>query len=179
VDLAAMLGTSVAVAVPASAAVDQFIKLDDLKGESLDEKHRGEVDVLAWSWGLSNSLKAVTAGAGTGKVALQALSFTKYVDKSSAGLISALVTGRHLKTATLTLRKAGGKAPLEYLRITLEDVIVSSVSVAGSSGEERLTENVSLTFARFRYEYVPQKADGSGEASVKAGYDAVKNEEVK
>ncbi|RZK98713.1 MAG: type VI secretion system tube protein Hcp [Rubrivivax sp.] len=110
-------------------AVDMFIKIGDVKGESRDKTHAGLIDVLAWSWGLSNSGSAHTGGgAGSGKVNVQDLSFTKYIDKSSTNLILACCKGTHYPEATLIVRKAGDK-PLEYLKITLTEVLITSVRV--------------------------------------------------
>ena len=142
-------------------ALDMFIKLDGLKGESVDKTHAGEIDVLAWSWGMSNSGSAhIGGGAGAGKVNVQDLSFTKYIDKSSPDLMLNCCNGKHIKDGLLTVRKAGEK-PLEYLKITLTEVLVTSVSTGGSGGEDRLTENVTLNFASVKVDYIEQKKDGS------------------
>ncbi|MET0383304.1 MAG: type VI secretion system tube protein Hcp [Burkholderiaceae bacterium] len=141
--------------------MDMFIKIDALKGESVDKVHAGEIDVLAWSWGMSNSGSAhVGGGAGAGKVNVQDLSFTKYVDKSSPDLFLATCNGKHYGVATLIVRKAGEK-PLEYLKITMTEVLITSISTGGSGGEDRLTENVTLNFASVKVDYIEQKKDGS------------------
>jgi len=143
-------------------AVDMFIKIGDLKGEAQDKMHKGEIDVLAWSWGASQSGTMHTGGGGGGgKVAVQDLSLTKWVDKSSAPLLQACCQGNQYGGAKLFVRKAGGKTPLEYITIELIDVIVTSVSTGGSGGEEKLTENVTLNFSGFKFMYQPQKPDGS------------------
>ena len=158
-------------------AMDMFIKIGDLEGESKDAKHGKEIDVLAWSWGMSNSGSAhVGGGAGAGKVNVQDLSFTKYIDKSSTNLVMACCKGTHYDEAKLVVRKAGDK-PLEYLIITLKEVLVTAVSTGGSGGEDRLTENVTLNFASFETEYKAQKKDGSAEASVFAKYKISENTE--
>jgi type VI secretion system secreted protein Hcp len=145
-------------------AVDMFIKIDDVKGEAQDKKHEGEIDVLAWSWGMSQSgTMHAGGGGGGGKVSVQDLSFTKWIDKSSSVLMEYCSTGKQFQEALLTIRKAGGKEPLEYLIITMKDIIVTSVSTGGSGGEDRLTENVSLNFASFKTEYQPQKPDGTAD----------------
>jgi type VI secretion system secreted protein Hcp len=145
-------------------AVDMFIKIDDIKGESQDKAHEGEIDVLAWSWGMSQSGTMHTGGGGGGgKVSVQDLSFTKYIDKSSSNLAEYCAQGNQYKEAKLTVRKAGGKEPLEYFIITMKDVIVTSISTGGSGGEDRLTENVSLNFALFKTEYQAQKPDGTAD----------------
>ena len=143
-------------------AVDMFIKIADLKGESQDSKHKDEIDVLAWSWGMSQSGTMHTGGGGGGgKVSIQDISLTKYIDKCSPILMLACSRGDQYNKATLVVRKAGGKAPLEYLIINMEDVLITSVSTGGSGGEDRLTENVSLNFSKVKVEYQPQKPDGS------------------
>jgi type VI secretion system secreted protein Hcp len=157
-------------------AVDMFLKIDDIKGESRDAKHKDEIDVLAWSWGKSQSGTAhMGGGAGSGKVSVQDLSVTKYVDKSSAELDKRCCSGKHFKQAVLTVRKAGDK-PLEYLKITMKEVLITSISTGGSGGEDRITENVSLNFAEYKTAYTPQKDDGSGDAAIEAGFNIATNE---
>ena len=145
-------------------AVDMFIKIGALKGESVDNTHKGEIDVLAWSWGMSQSGTTHTGGGGgAGKVSVQDISFTKYVDASSNVLIKSVCDGTHHPDATLVVRKAGGTA-IEYIKIKMKEVIITSVSMGGSGGEDRLTENVTLNFAEFEYDYTPQKPDGTADA---------------
>jgi type VI secretion system secreted protein Hcp len=156
-------------------AVDMFIKLDGIKGEAHDEKHKDEIDVLAWSWGMSQSGSTHgLGGGGSGKVNVQDLSFTKYIDKSTSNLIMACCKGTHIKSADLVVRKAGDK-PLEYLKLKLEDILVTSVSTGGSGGEDRLTENVTLNFAKFTATYSGQKADGSAEPNSPVTYNMKEN----
>ena len=156
-------------------AVDIFLKIDDVAGESKDHKHSGSIDVLSWSWGLANAGNAhVGGGAGAGKVSVQDLSVTKYVDKGSTVLALACCNGKHFKQALLTVRKAG-ETPLEYLKIKMEDVLVSHVASGGTHGEDRLTEHVRFNFAKVTMEYVPQKQDGSGDATVKMGWNIAGN----
>lgn len=159
-------------------AVDMFLKIDGIKGEARDDKHKEEIDVLAWSWGVSNSGSAhVGGGAGAGKAHVQDLSLTKYIDKSSTDILLSSCNGKHHKTATLVVRKAGEK-PVEYLKITMSEVLVTSVSTGGSGGEDRLTENLTLNFAKVKVEYTPQKEDGSGDATQTVGWDIAANIKV-
>lgn len=158
-------------------AVDIFLKIEGppVKGEALDDKHKDEIDVLAWSWGLSNSGNAqVGGGAGAGKVNVHDLSVTKYIDKASTDLFLSTSNGQHHDTVTLTVRKAGTK-PVEYLKITMTEVLVTSLSTGGSGGEDRLTENISLNFAKVKVEYTPQKKDGSADATQTQCWDIAKN----
>ena len=156
-------------------AVDMFLKIDDIEGESVDDVHAGEIDILSWSWGMSQSGTTHTGpGGGAGKVDVQDLSFTHYIDKSSANLMMLCCNGKHFEEATLVVRKAG-EMPLEYLILTMKGGLISSVSTGGSGGEDRLTENVTLNFSEFKTEYVPQMADGSGDASIIIGWNIAKN----
>jgi type VI secretion system secreted protein Hcp len=155
---------------------DMFLKLTDMDGEAQDGSHADEIDVLAWSWGLSQSgTTHLGPGGGSGKVNIQDISVTKYVDSSSHSLVQCCCKGTHFDEALLTVRKAGD-SPLEYVVIKMEGVIVTSVSTGGSGGEDRLTENVSLNFAKVNFAYTPQAKDGSGGAVKEFGWDIPKNE---
>lgn len=158
-------------------AVDMYLKLEGIDGESNDDVHAGEIDVLAWSWGASQSGTMHSgAGGGAGKVNVQDLSVTKYVDSASHLLLMHCHNGKHIPEGILTVRKAGETA-LEYIIITLTDILVTSVSVGGSGGEERLTENLTLNFGKFKYSYVPQLADGTGDAAKDFAWDIPGNVE--
>jgi type VI secretion system secreted protein Hcp len=157
-------------------AVDMFlIFTPDVAGESLDKTYAGKIDVLAWSWGVSNSGNAqLGGGAGAGKVNVQDLSLTKYIDKASPTLLLAACNGTHYTTATLVVRKAG-KTAVEYVKIVMTEVLITSLSTGGSGGEDRLTENVSLNFAKVQFNYTPQKADGTGDAVIPVTWDIAQN----
>jgi type VI secretion system secreted protein Hcp len=151
-------------------AADIFAKIGDIKGESLDDKHKDEIEVLSISWGVSNSgSMASGSGGGEGKASFQDLSFTHNVDKASPVLMQACATGTHMKDATITHRKAG-KGQQEYLIVKMNDVIVTAVT-NGGGGSGDLSENVSIAFAKVSLEYKPQKADGSLDAGIFFKYD--------
>jgi type VI secretion system secreted protein Hcp len=157
-------------------AMDQFIKFTPkLEGEAKDKTYKGEIDVLAWSWGVSNSGNAhVGGGAGAGKCNVQDLSFTKYVDKATSPLLLAACNGKHYDEALLIIRKAG-ENPVEYLKIKLTEVLITSVTTGGSGGEDRLTENVTLNFAKVNVDYTPQDDKGKGGTAVTMGWDICQN----
>jgi type VI secretion system secreted protein Hcp len=157
-------------------AVDMFLKLDGIEGESQDKVHAKSIDVLAWSWGLSQSgCFHAGGGGGSGKANFQDISVTKYVDKSSMTLMGKIATGQHIEKAKLIVRKAGGTAPIEYVVIEMEKVMVTSLSTGGSGGEDKLTENISLNFAIAKVSYLPQKADGGADAAVEFKWDISQN----
>jgi type VI secretion system secreted protein Hcp len=159
-------------------AVDMFIKIGALKGEAQDHKHKDEIDVWSWSWGATQSASAhVGGGLGSGKVQVHDLSFTKNTDKSSPDLMLACCNGKHFDKAVLINRKAG-ENPLEYLTITMENVIIANISAGGSNNEDRLTENVTLNFSKVKVEYKEQTKTGGAGASPHMGWDIAANTAV-
>jgi type VI secretion system secreted protein Hcp len=158
-------------------AVDMFLKIDGIKGESADAKHKGEIEVLSWSWGMSQTgTTHMGTGGGAGKVNVQDVTITKYVDRATPILLKHCVTGIHIKEALLTVRKAGGK-PLEYVKIKMTGALVSGLHTGGTGKDERLTEQLTLNFSAFEVDYVPQKEDGSGDASIPMKWNIAKNAE--
>jgi len=159
-------------------AVDMFLKLEGIKGEAHDHKHKDEIDIYSWSWGLSNQGSMGTGGGGgSGKVNVHDLSIQKKVDKSTAALFLHCASGKHIKEGLLTVRKAGDK-PLEYLKVTLSDIIVSAVQHSGSQSGDTVMESLSLNFAKYKVEYMEQKADGSGTPAGETGWDVKANQKV-
>ena len=157
-------------------ASDIFAKIGDIKGESTDAKHKDEIEVLSFSWGVSNTGSiGAGGGGGAGKATFQDLTIVHNIDKASPLLLKACATGKHLKDATITHRKAG-KDQLEYLIVKMNDVIITSVTHAGAS-DQPSPESVSLAFAKVDFEYKPQKADGSLDAGVHFKYDLKANKE--
>ena len=152
-------------------AADIFAKLGDIKGESLDAKHKDEVEILSWSWGVANAgaMAGGGSGGGAGKANFQDLSFTHHIDKASPLLMQACANGAHLKEATITHRKSG-KGQQEFLIVKMNDVIITSVT-HGGSGDSGNSEQVSLAFAKVNLEYKPQKADGSLDTGIFFKFD--------
>jgi type VI secretion system secreted protein Hcp len=155
-----------------------FIKIGDIKGEAKDHAHKEEIDVMQWGWGMTQPTSGhIGGGGGTGKVAVRDLEFTKFVDKATPDLMLACCNGKHYAEAKLTIRKAG-ENPLEYLIITMHDVLVASVSTGGSKGEEILTEHVSLNFAKVKVEYTEQTEKGLAGSKPKMGWDIEANKKL-
>ena len=158
-------------------ASDIFAKIGDIKGESLDDKHKGEIDVLSWSWGVTQSgTMSNGGGGGEAKAHFNDFSFTHSVDKASPVLLKACATGEHIKEATITVRKAG-KGQQEFLIIKMNDIIITGVSPSGAGDGASTAEHVALQFAKVDLEYKPQKADGSLDAGVHFKYDIKGNKE--
>jgi type VI secretion system secreted protein Hcp len=155
-------------------ATDIFAKIGDIKGESLDAKHKDEVEVLSWSWGVSQT-GGTGGGGGSGKASFSDFNFTHHIDKASPRLMAACATGKQIKDATITNRKAG-KGQQEFLIIKMNDIIITSVQPSLSGGEGSV-ESVTLKPAKVDLEYKPQKPDGSLDAGVHFKYDIKLNKE--
>ncbi|TFW33904.1 Hcp family type VI secretion system effector [Massilia horti] len=160
-------------------AQDIFLKIDGIPGESLDAKHAGEIQVLDWGFGVSQTGDFhVGSGGGAGKASFRDFQFDHRVDKSSPRLFLACASGEHIKSATLTVRKAG-KEQHEYMKINFTDLLISNIQDGGSSSSPELpTQTVTIAFSKVEFEYRPQKADGSLDAAIKHGWDLKKNEKV-
>ena len=160
------------------AAIDYFLKLDGISGESKDSKHKGEIEVLSISFGETQSRPSGTGGGGgAGKVRMSEFSFTARTTKASPQLFLSCAQGKHLKEAVLTVRKAGGSQQ-EYLIIKLNDVLVSAYALGSAEGESEPHDAFSLNFIKLSYDYKPQKADGSLDAPVHAGWDLSRNMKI-
>lgn len=145
-------------------ALDMFINMGaTIKGESRDKAQgpKGNIDILAWSWGMSQSGTTHSGGGGgAGKANFQDLSFTKYIDSSTNAIMTALAKGSHIPEVVLMVRKAG-EGQQKYILITMKEVLVTSLSTGGSGGEDRLTENVTLNFGEVKFDYTPQDSKGT------------------
>lgn len=156
---------------------DMFLKIDGIKGESTDDKHKDEIEVLSWSWGLTQSAASGsgTGGLGAGRATAQDFHFVKRIDTASPLLAKHCASGQHIKSALLTLRKAG-KEQVEYTKINFSDLMISSYATGGSEGGGVLPNcQVSFTFAKIKFEYWPQKPDGTLGGVVPFEWDTSKN----
>ncbi len=161
-------------------ATDMFLKLGDMKGESRDQTHRDEIDIANWAWGLSQegSMHAGTGG-GAGKVSVANLNLKKALDKSSPNLMMACASGKHYPEARLVVRKAGGPSAVEYLIITLKEVLVCGYDIRTEDDSELLQESIALNFASVEVSYQAQKTDGGKEGGpVKFGWNIRQNVKI-
>ena len=154
-----VFATSLLASSTAMAAVDMFLRIDNVTGESTDAKHKGEIDVLAWSWG--QSAGAARTSRTLPAVCIQDLSLTKYIDSASPELIMNSLVGEVAPQAVLKLVRRAGDSSTTFLTLTMRNVTVAAYSTGGSGGEDRLTENVVLHFESMQGSYQKQNADGS------------------
>jgi type VI secretion system secreted protein Hcp len=153
-----------------------FLKLDGIEGESQDRGHAKEIDVSAWSLGVTNSGSGHAGGGGgfAGRATFTDLSVTKVLDKASPALLLAVATGRHIRTARLTVT-SGGPRPVEYLTVDLDDVLVTACLLADPADPDRPAENVSFQYAKIRVSYSPQSPTGGVGTPSTFGWDVVRN----
>ena len=156
------------------AAFDYFLKIDGIPGESTDAKHKDEIEVLSWSWGeTQETAVSPGGGAGTGRVAMTDLHVSANFTKASPQLLLACASGKHLKSAILTGRKAG-KAQQEYLSFSLTDVLVSGYQTGAAEVKGPL-DSISLNFSKIELSYRGQNADGSLAPAIRVGWDRKAN----
>jgi type VI secretion system secreted protein Hcp len=165
------------------AQVDYFLKLDGIPGESVDDKHRGEIDIMSFSFGVSTVVAGGGAGRGSGKSSFQDIHLSAPFNLSSPKLLLACSNGQHIKTGILTCRKANTDNPVEFLTIKLTDILVSGYSTGSNpldSGFSSLqtdndypTDQFTLNFARIAVTYTPQSPTNPGLTS--GGDDIVAN----
>ena len=157
-------------------AVDMFLKITDIEGESADAKHKGSIDIESFSWGATQQGTAGSAGGGggAGKVQMQDFHFVMRASKASPKLFLAVATGQHIKEAVLTARKSGGNQ-MEFLKIKFSDILVSSYQQASSADGDSPNDTFSLNFAKIKIDYLSQDASGKTDAPITVGWDLTKN----
>ena len=176
-------------------AFDAFLKLDGIKGESRDQKHKDEIELVSFSWGETNAgVRFGGGGGGAGRVTFQDFHFTHRVDKATPLLVFACASGQHIANATLTCRRPsaqGGEGaaaaaaavpapgPGEFLIYQMTNVLITSFADAGvSADEDRPIESISFNFQALQIEYTPQNADGASGSPITRGWDVRRNQKV-
>ncbi|MPW19066.1 type VI secretion system tube protein Hcp [Paraburkholderia sp. CNPSo 3157] len=152
---------------------DMFVKIDGISGESQDAAHRGEIEASSWRWKISQQSSMMSgSGGGAGKASIADFEFVHQIDRASPNLMRYRLTGRHIPRVVLSMRKAGG-VPLDFLKITMGDVVITSVEpiILGES----FYEHVGLSFSRVKQEYVQQSAIGASAGTVTATFDIKEN----
>ena len=153
-----------------------------LKGESEDHQYKDAIEIDSWNFnGHNASTHQFGTGGGAGKVSLGDLQLSKsIVDMATVTLFLNLCTGKHFSKATLHCRKKtgdDGKA-LEYLKIEMKDVTVSSVSLGGHGSATGVSESFALAFASIKLKYTQQNRDGTKGSSVEEGWDVSKHQKA-
>jgi type VI secretion system secreted protein Hcp len=151
--------------------IDMYLKLDGVKGESQDSKHKDSIEIESFSWGVTNAGTASSgSGLGAGKAVFRDFTITKGADAASPVLFEKCATGEHIKSAILTIRKSGG-TKLEYYKVKFTDLLVSDFSITGTGENSIPVETVTLNYTEINLHYTAQQQDGSGGAVSKGGFN--------
>lgn len=158
-------------------AMDIFLKIEGIEGEAKDKAHPKEIQLLSWAWDMFQSGYAHSGGGlGAGKVQVKDMRFTKEIDKSTAAIMLHCCNGKHIPSALLTVRKSGGEEPVEYLKIKLQDILVSSYGNSGhATQDDKVTEEFTFNFAKYVTTYTEQTEEGGKGAVVSQGWDLKTN----
>jgi len=169
------VAATAAIAGPVPALAESFLKLGDIRGESTDSKHKGEIEILSFSQSFTNTTDgSFGGGAGAGKVQCGAISMLKSIDASSPLLLKGVATGQHYKDAVITFRAAGSKETQEYYVITMSDVLISELSQTDSADPNRIFEKLVINARSFEFKYTPSNVKGSV-TPVSFKYDCASN----
>jgi len=155
-------------------STDTHLKFDGVDGEATHKDHKGEIELLSWSWGVAQHAGLAGGGSGKGKAEPGHLSFVHLYDKASPVLAKHCASGKHFSTMALTARKAG-EGQKDFLKVTLKEVLITSVQPAGGSGGD-ITEAVSCSYKDVEFEYKPQDDKGGLGGAVKFGWNVASTE---
>ncbi len=161
----------------AAAAVDMYLKIPDIEGESQADGREGEIDILSWSWGASNGVNQPGSARNTQMANVQDISFVHFFDSASTELIWAVLTGATLPEATLQVVRSGGgdRGGVPYIELRMRNARITSVSNGGSTGEDRLTESFSLNFEEICVTYFEQLPTGEVRMQKELCWDVARN----
>ena len=145
-------------------AVEMFLDIDTVPGESLVKGFEAKIDIFSFSLGASNPSSVATGGgSGAGKVDISSMSIQKVVDKATPKLFQACCKGTHFAKGTLTVREAGGDAPVPYLVLDFTQIFIDSVSWGGAAGGGKPSESLAFSFASIKITYMIQTAKGGSQ----------------
>lgn len=162
-------------------AYDIFLKIDGIPGESTDDKHKDEIEILSYGFGVSQPISGTVSSSGSmsaSKADFTDISFMHSYDIASPKLFESCSTGKHIPSAVLSLHRATGNKE-KYLEIKLSDVLVSSVQISGSGGGDDVpTESFTLAFGKVEITYTKLGTDGKAAGNASAGWDRIKNVKI-
>lgn len=159
-------------------AIDVYLQIDGIKGESQDDKHKDWIECSSVNWGIVQP-RSATASTGGGHTAeraeLQEITFSKMADLSSPILMQTCAAGKTIPKAKLEFMRADGNgSPIKYFEIELENVLIGGIHPGIESGSF-LGEHVSLKFSKVKWRYTQQKIGGGTGGSTIGGWDLAAN----
>ena len=162
---------------PAYSDINAFLHINGINGESEDPAHDDWIDIVSWSWQISNP-NANSTGSGSGAAIVRPLIVIKYIDKASPAIALSVLLGEAILKAELELRKPG--TFYEHFKITMYDVKIANVAPSGSLNDDRTIESVALVFSRICYVYIPESISNPGDpgGEIKRCFDIEQNAEI-
>ena len=159
-------------------AIDVYLQIEGIKGESADSSHQGWIELTSAQWGVLQP-KSATASTGGGHTAErcehQSVSITKLADLSSPILMQTCSSGRTIPKAKLEFMRADSEGnPVKYYEVELENVLIGSVDQAVHEGSI-LHDTIGLKFSRVRWKYTQQKIGGGVGGNTAGGWDLSTN----
>jgi type VI secretion system secreted protein Hcp len=160
--------------MPGSIMGTYFLKIDGIAGESTEAKHKEQIELVSFSWGATQTARGSGGGGGgAGKAQIKQFEFLMRVNKASPQLFLAVVSGRHLKEASLSVTRGAAKAAFDWLKIKFTDVLITSYEQAAE--EDPPHELVAFDFAKVEMTVTPQTSKGGPGTPVTVGWDLTKN----
>lgn len=160
---------------PTGGTASYFLKISGIPGESTDRAHAGAIDVLDWRSGVTNPTSTLSTAQGPSRSKASNLVFVHHYDKASPLLFLACATGKHLTNAVLTVRELVADRQVDNLKVTLNDVFVTSVQQALDDEDGTPLEQVSLNYGKITFSYVPVAPDGTPGTAITGGFDFILN----
>ncbi len=149
-----------------------YMKIPDIDGESRRADHEDEIDIMAIDWGMSQaSNMQIGSGRTSSRATVNPIGITKIYDASSPYLALACMQGKAFDEIVISFRQDSGEAHLDYLKVTLTNVVISSYSLSGSSMGEEITDNIALSFEKINVVYTMQADDHSSGDEHEIEYD--------
>lgn len=149
-----------------------FLKIEGVEGDSVKEGHDGEIDVISWSWDMSQEgLAHIGKGAGGGKVSVGDVQIAKRIDQASPSLMMKCCKGEHIPSAKLVVERAGGDKPLPYMEMEMKKVFVTMISPSISDSDTEGHEMISLNFESYEIKVTAQTESGGSGATATAGFN--------
>lgn len=159
-------------------AIDVYLQIDGIKGESQDDKHKDWIECESVNWGLiqPRSATASTGGGHTAeRVEVQEVTFSKLADLSSPILMQTCAMGKTISKAKFEFMRADGNGtPVKYFEIELENVLIGAITPGIEAGSI-LAEHVSLKFSKVKWKYTQQKIGGGTGGTTMGGWDLAGN----
>jgi type VI secretion system secreted protein Hcp len=148
-----------------------FLKLEQAEGESQVRGHENEIEVLSWNWSVRNVPAGISHGRGASKPTVSGVAFTHFVDSASPKLMKHCLGGTHLPKAILIVAREMDGPPLEYLRLSFDNVMITSVMLGAIEGSSNIVETATIEFTGFTEEYFQQSPTGSTGTGISVSYD--------